>query len=130
MEGLIYESSIDFYDDDGCLIRRVRRTPEISIQGLRLFFSRLEVLLEAGGGLATGQGSDPKLMVRHSDDGGHTWSNERWVSMGKQGEYQRRAVLNRLSSPRCRTRIFELVCTEPIKQVWIDLFIDLTGGRH
>ena len=31
---------------------------------------------------ATTQGANPEVMLRWSDDGGHTWSNEHWASMG------------------------------------------------
>ncbi len=36
---------------------------------------------------ATVQGVNPQAMLRWSDDGGHTWSNEHWRSMGRIGEY-------------------------------------------
>jgi hypothetical protein len=29
------------------------------------------------------QGASPSVMLRWSDDGGHTWSNEHWKSMGQ-----------------------------------------------
>jgi hypothetical protein len=42
--------------------------------------------------LSTGQGEDPQAMLRWSNDGGSTWSNEYWTSIGKQGKYQNRAI--------------------------------------
>jgi hypothetical protein len=44
------------------------------------------------------QGSDPQVMLRFSDDGGHTWSNEHWKSMGKIGRYGYRTIWRRLGA--------------------------------
>ena len=66
-------------------IRRARILPHQSDRQLRQFWSRLEVVLESGMGLTTGQGSDPQVMFRYSDDGGHKWSRELTVSAGKSG---------------------------------------------
>jgi len=61
-------------------------------------------------------GADPQVMLRWSDDGGHTWSNEHWVSMGKIGEYGRRAIWRRLGMTlKLRDRIYEVSGTDPVK---------------
>lgn len=56
--------------------------------------------------------SDPQAILDWSDDGGRTWSNEHWVSIGKIGEYQQRAKWRRLGSSRNRT--FRLTITDPV----------------
>jgi hypothetical protein len=62
------------------------------------------------------QGSDPQVMLRWSDDGGHTWSNEHWVSIGKIGEYYRRAIWRRLGMTlKLRDRVYEVSGTDPVK---------------
>jgi hypothetical protein len=55
-------------------------------------------------GLATGQGSDPQVMLRVSRDGGRTWGNERWRSIGKIGEYKKRVLWGKVR-PRARFRV-------------------------
>lgn len=76
----------------------------------------LQVDLETGVGLNLGQGSDPQVMLRWSDDGGHTWSNEHWVSIGKIGEFYRRAIWRRLGmTMKLRDRVYELSGTDPVK---------------
>lgn len=57
----------------------------------------------------------PKAMLRWSNDGGSTWSNEHWVSIGQIGRYKNRAIWRRLGM--ARDRIFEVVVTDPIKAV-------------
>jgi len=62
------------------------------------------------------QGSDPQVMLRWSDDGGHTWSNEHWRSMGKIGETGRRVLWRRLGmTVKLRDRVYEISGTDPVK---------------
>lgn len=87
----------------------------------------LTIDLETGVGLSTGQGSDPQIMVRWSDDGGHTWSNEHMVGIGAMGAYGTRAVLRRLGD--ARDRIYEVSGTDPVKIALIDAYLTIDGGR-
>jgi hypothetical protein len=127
--GLIYEMGMEIYDDDGCAIRRVRRTPPISSDQLLQFFSRLQVDHEAGVGLnGNDQGSDPKFMVRWSDDGGKTWSNEYLLSMGKIGQFANRAVRHRMGSSR--NRVFEVSTSDPVKVAMLNGLIDYEVSKQ
>ncbi len=87
----------------------------------------LQLDMEVGLGLATGQGSDPQVMMRWSDDGGKTWSNEYMRSAGKQGEYKKRIIWRRLG--RGRDRIFEFVVSDPIAFSIIDGWITTRLGN-
>jgi len=60
-------------------------------------------------------GVQPKAMLRWSNDGGSTWSNEHWVNIGEIGKYKNRAIWRRLGY--ARDRIFEVVVSDPIKAV-------------
>jgi hypothetical protein len=62
------------------------------------------------------QGADPQVMLRWSDDGGHTWSNEHWASMGKIGQYYKRVIWRRLGmTVKLRDRVYEVSGTDPVK---------------
>ncbi len=62
------------------------------------------------------QGANPQVMLRWSDDGGHTWSNEHWKSMGKIGQYGRRVIWRRLGMTlKLRDRVYEISGTDPVK---------------
>jgi hypothetical protein len=62
------------------------------------------------------QGADPQVMLRWSDDGGHTWSNEHWTSMGKIGQYYKRVIWRRLGmTVKLRDRVYEVSGTDPVK---------------
>jgi len=59
---------------------------------------------------------EPQVMLRWSDDGGHTWSNEHWQSMGTQGGYGTRVFWRRLGMTlKLRDRVYEISGTDPVK---------------
>ena len=58
----------------------------------------------------------PQVMLRWSDDGGHTWSNEHWKSMGKLGQFGYRTIWRRLGMTlKIRDRVYEISGTDPVK---------------
>jgi len=58
----------------------------------------------------------PQVMLRWSDDGGHDWSNEHWVSIGRIGEYGTRAIWRRLGMTLAlRDRVYEVSGANPVK---------------
>jgi hypothetical protein len=125
--GLLYGLDLDVYTDDGATIRSIRRTQHQHAEGARLFWAQLQVDMESGVGLVSGQGSDPQAMLRWSDDGGHTWSSEHWRSMGRLGEYRTRAIWRRLG--QSRDRVYELTVTDPVKRVVVDAWADVEVSR-
>jgi hypothetical protein len=65
---------------------------------------------------AAAPGYIPQVMLRWSDDGGHTWSNEHWASMGKLGAYATRTLWRRLGmTVKLRDRVYEISGTDPVK---------------
>jgi hypothetical protein len=111
--GQIYMLDPNNYTDSGNEIRRVRRAPHLISDYQRQYFSELQIHFQPGVGLP--DGSAPQAMCRWSDDGGSTWSNEHWSSIGVQGAYKNRAIWRRLG--QSRDRIFEVVVTDPINAV-------------
>lgn len=96
-------------------------------EGIRAFHDRLEVRFEAGVGLTTGQGSDPKMMMEFSDDGGKTWQALPTRTLGKKGEYQDRAVWNNLGSSR--QRVYRGSISDPVAVYIGDTVMEVRGGR-
>jgi hypothetical protein len=78
--------------------------------------------IEIGGALLIEKGRlqataiDPQVMLRWSDDGGHTWSNDHWRSMGKTGTYGTRVIWRRLGMTlKLRDRVYEVSGTDQTK---------------
>ena len=115
----IYAFDLDDFSDNGSIqkwLRSWRALPTGQNNLKRTAHHSLQLDLETGVGLNTGQGSDPQVMLRWSDDGGHTWSNEHWVSVGKIGEFYRRAIWRRLGMTlKIRDRVYEVSGTDPVK---------------
>lgn len=117
--GNIYAFDLDDFSDNGSIqkwLRSWRALPTGQNNLKRTAQHSLQLDLETGVGLNLGQGSDPQVMLRWSDDGGHTWSNEHWVSIGKIGEFYRRAIWRRLGmTMKIRDRVYEVSGTDPVK---------------
>ena len=124
--GNIYAFDMEEYADNGDVqkwLRSWRALPTGSNDLKRTTQHTLQISCEAGVGLNTGQGDDPQMVLRFSDDGGHTWSNERSISMGKVGEYYRRVIYRRLGMTlKLRDRVYEISGTDPVK-------IAITGAQ-
>lgn len=112
--GTIWEMTRDAYTDGGNPLVSVRRTPHVWDQGERNRVSNtwLQIEFTPGVGLQSGQGSDPQIMLRMSDDAGFTWGNEHWTSIGKAGQYKNRAVFRRLGM--ARDRVYEVTISDPV----------------
>jgi hypothetical protein len=117
--GNIYAFDLDDFSDNGGIqkwLRTWRALPTGTNNLRRTAQHTLQLDCESGVGLNLGQGSDPQVMLRFSDDGGHTWSNEHWKSMGKIGEYYKRVMWRRLGmTTKLRDRVYEVSGTDPVK---------------
>jgi hypothetical protein len=117
--GNIYQFSLDIYADNGGIqkwLRSWRALPTGQNNLKRTAHHSLQLNCESGVGLNDGQGSDPQAMLRWSDDGGHTWSNEHWSPMGKIGAYYQRVFWRRLGMTlKLRDRVYEVSGTDPVK---------------
>jgi len=73
-------------------------------------------------------GYNPEVMLRWSDDGGHTWSNEHWSPVGKIGAYYHRVFWRRLGMTlKLRDRVYEISGTDPVKTVIMGAELILSG---
>lgn len=111
--GNVYSLNLDVYTDNGSPIQRIRSSQTAENLQQRQFYANLQVDMETGTGTDTGQGVDPQLMLRFSNDGGHTWSNQSTSAIGRVGQYGTRAQFNRLGTGR--NRVWEISMTDPVK---------------
>jgi hypothetical protein len=134
--GQIYELDPNNYTDNGDEIRRIRRAPHIVTDLQREYLEELQIQFQPGVGL-TGIttplnneviGADPQAMLRWSNDGGSTWSNEHWTTIGQIGKYKNRAIWRRLGW--ARDRVFEVVVTDPINAVIISANLKASEGEN
>jgi len=117
--GGLYAYDLTVYSEAGSVqkwLRSWRALPTGTNNLNRTTQHSLQLDCETGVGLdGVGQGVDPQVMLRWSDDGGHTWSNEHWKTMGRIGETGTRVFWRRLGMTlKLRDRVYEISGTDPV----------------
>jgi len=132
-DGRIYAFDLNVYADDDQpqrWLRSWRALPQGANTLIRTAQHSLQLDAETGVGLNLGQGSDPQVMLRWSDDGGHTWSNEHWASMGNIGAYGTRTFWRRLGmTVKLRDRVYEVSGSDPVKIAIVGAELLLSGSN-
>lgn len=122
--GKLYTPTLDTYDEDGDTISVTIEPPTIeSDDGVRRTMYELELVCETGVGLNSGQGSDPQVMLTYSDNGGRTWSNEMWRSLGAIGQYTTRPTWGPLGD--FLQRKLRFVITDPVRRMVLGYRADI-----
>ena len=134
--GAVYQYSDRIYTDcgtdySGLQSQRAMVRDRIAVhlwqENVRIFYHRIEFELERGIGLdGVGLGTNPVIMLRWSNDGGNTWSQEFQCPVGQIGQYRMRVFLNRLGY--ARDRIFWVRCSDPVAWSLLTAELDLTPG--
>lgn len=110
-DGKVFIVSFDYNDDNGDLIRILRRTGHIDHDTYnRKKSSEILFRLKRGAGDDGDITNAPYIMVRYRTDGKATWSNERRISLGLLGDTDIIARMTRLGI--YRTRQYEIVLTD------------------
>ena len=112
--GAIWRQSRQYYSDGSYPLVAMRRTPHVWDQNdrTRVRHARLQIEFSPGVGLATGQGSDPQIMLRWRDENG--WSTERFIPIGRIGNLRHRAIVRKLSASR--DRVYEISISDPVRR--------------
>lgn len=126
--GNVYAMSQSNYTDAGATLPCIRRCPHLTNDLKQTYYSDLQLQFQPGVGLQTGQGDDPQAMLTWSDDGGSTWSNQHWATIGRVGKYKNRAMWRRLG--QARDRIFQVEVTDPVYRVIVSANLNATAGAN
>jgi hypothetical protein len=99
---------------------------------LLLVETDVELLVSTGVPLLLGnpiyESTDPQVMLRWSDDGGHTWSKEHWRSMGPIGQSSTRIIWRRLGmTDKLRDRVYEVSGTAAVKVAIMGAELTVSG---
>lgn len=112
--GVLYNLRDDVYTENGEMIERELISGTVANPDLeRLSIDRFRIDMETGVGLATGQGSNPQVMLQVSRDGGNSYGAEMWRSAGEIGQYRRRVEWRKLGG--AEQFVFKLRMTDPVK---------------
>lgn len=127
--GNVYELDFDTHTDNGDIIHRQRDTTSVNggtfgRPGATVFMNYLQLEIETGTSLVT---AESQIIMQYSDDNGRSWSTERWLSIGEQGEYRHELRWYGLGS--FKNRMFRFKMTDAIKWVLIKLSADVELGN-
>jgi len=123
--GNIYELDFDTFTDNGDTIQHQRDTVAINGRtfgraGAKVFMDRLELVIETGTSLVT---AESQIIMQYSDDNGRSFSSERWLPIGQQGEFRHK--LEWFGLGWFYTRIFRFIMSDDIKWVLISAHGDV-----
>jgi hypothetical protein len=113
--GNLYRLNPESFTDNGEPIAFEVTSRHVEQDDLRITVDKLQLDMETGVGVATGQGSNPQVMLSISKDGGHTYGTEQWCDIGEIGNYKQRTIWRRLG--QSRDWVFKFRITDPVKRV-------------
>lgn len=124
--GNIYELDSNTYADNGDEIPCELVSRHIWNDDRFVGISKIQIDVESGTGLVSGQGQTPVLDLRVSKDGGRSFFSVGFSSIGKVGEFTQRVTWNSLGA--ARDWVLSLRITDPVKFVLTGASAEITGG--
>jgi hypothetical protein len=118
--GLLAQNVYTEYDTE---IRRTIVTQPFQNNMDSFVLPELELTVESGVGNSSAV--DPKVGLERSVDG-KIWSDARYRSIGKVGEYNRRVIWNR-NGRASRFELFRFTISDPVKPVFIQMTADIVA---
>ena len=118
--GLLAQNVYTEYDTE---IRRTIVTQPFQNNMDSFVLPELELTVESGVGNSSAV--DPKVGLERSVDG-KIWSDARYCSIGKVGEYNRRVIWNR-NGRASRFELFRFTISDPVKPVFIQMTADIVA---
>lgn len=99
----------------------------IYAENRRASHRRFELVVNSGSGTSTGQGQNPLVTLKLSNDGGSTFHTMPTRSLGLIGQYEKRVAWHRLGS--ARDRVYQVEVSDPVPVFGIDTTIEGTDLR-
>ncbi len=127
--GNLYTLDLDAYDEAGAPMPWERTAPYLSAENQAMAIDQIELGLEAGVGLPSGQGSDPTCWMELSDDGARTFGPPVDASWGPQSDYNDRCVWTRCGQAIAGKYVARISGSDPVKRaLGPGLYIRATPG--
>jgi hypothetical protein len=122
--GIIYEIDPDVYKENETVIKREIIGTTMFKNFARMSLNKFVVMMDTGIGIATGQGVDPQLVGRFSDNGGKTYTDELWQSIGAEGSFLTEVFWTKIGG-KARSFIARLNYSEPTKFQIVGAFVEV-----
>lgn len=118
----------DFYSEFGEVQRMEFTTQPVYAQNRMAIHNKLELVMDTGVGITTGQGSDPVVMAYYSDDSGVTWHALPNQRIGAVGERYVRVEWWSLGGSR--QRVYRFAISDPVRITVTEILLDVVGARQ
>ncbi len=129
IDGRIGELDLETFDEYGNVLFWSKSSSPFSNSGERSFFGEVELTMESGVGLTTGQGSDPVVRMDFSNNGGRSFSSEFSWNYGKIGAYNQRTIWRRQGDIP-NSRVLRFSGSDPVKRNILKLEANAEGGTQ
>jgi hypothetical protein len=123
----LYRMAHGIYDEAGTEFIMGIRSQCVYEPGAYTSWNRLwfDIEMGVGSGASTSPEFNPRCMLRWSDDGGKTWSQERERPLGQAGQYKGRVQFNGLGMSKEHGRSYELRISAAVKRAVISASADV-----
>jgi len=112
--GKWHEMKADVFTYDTSPLISLRRAPVLHANRERMFFNSLQIDCEVGSGGTT--------MLDISDDGGRTFDNRRYKTMGTAGQYDERVIYRQLGS--AFDRVFQFSVSDAVNRKFLSAYLN------
>jgi len=117
-KGVIYRMDASAYDEGGEQVILRRTTAPLHNAGMRLFLDSMDLVVEGGVGLNSGQGEKAEVMLRVSKNGGHSWGREHKRSLGRIGDHDAFMSFHQLGGHGQKV-VLEFSVSDPVRVAFI-----------
>jgi hypothetical protein len=125
LSGKLFRVAEDTFTEDGGTFVWSVVSPPLHVFPNGAILDAVHFDLATGYGTLTGQGSDPKVMLRTSTDGGHQFGNYRELSLGTTGNNSVRVTARRLGKFGPKGIVFELSISDPVVRALVGCDVEL-----
>jgi hypothetical protein len=124
--GNLYEIDDNVFTDNGEIMPMEIWSKHIWADDKYISIPQIQIDIQSGVGLTSGQGVNPQIMLSVSKDGGRTFREVAWTSMGAIGAYTQRVIWRRLG--RARDWVLKLRITDPVRRIITGASAEMVGG--
>lgn len=124
--GNIYQIDPTVYTDNGSATPMEIWSKRIWNDDKYIGIQKIQIDVEAGVGVVSGQGANPQIDLQVSKDGGNTFTSVGYSSVGAIGSYTQRVIWRSLGA--ARDWILKLRITDPVKRIIVGATADMIGG--
>ena len=125
--GNIYQLDDLTYSDNGSSIPMELWTRHSWNDDKDIGIQQVQIDVEGGVGLVTGQGVNPVYDLQVSKDGGNSFYSVGYSSVGAIGQFTQRLIWNTLGA--ARDWVLKLRITDPVKRIITGASAEITNAR-